>query len=63
MNVTTNQINNLPPEQQAIREKYYHPLGTFVEFPIEDVESSIPAPSLTKDYLLLLTNPPQAGWL
>ena len=32
----------LPPEQQAIREKCYHPSGTFVEFPIEDVETSIP---------------------
>jgi amino acid adenylation domain-containing protein len=32
----------LPPEQQAIREKCYHPSGTFVEFPIEDVEASIP---------------------
>jgi len=34
---------NLPPEQQAIRDKCLHPSGTFVEFPIEDVESSIPA--------------------
>jgi amino acid adenylation domain-containing protein len=32
----------LPPEQQAIREKCFHPSGTFVEFPIEDVASSIP---------------------
>ena len=31
-----------PPEQQAIREKCYHPSGTFVEFPLEDVEASIP---------------------
>jgi len=34
---------NLPPEQQAIRDKCFHPSGTFVEFPIEDVEVSIPA--------------------
>ena len=33
----------LPPEQQAIRAKCFHPSGTFVEFPIEDVETSIPA--------------------
>ena len=34
---------NLPPEQRAIRAKCLHPLGTFVEFPIEDIETSIPA--------------------
>jgi len=33
----------LPPEQQAIRDKCFHPSGTFVGFPIEDVETSIPA--------------------
>jgi amino acid adenylation domain-containing protein len=32
----------LPPEQQAIRDKCFHPSGTFVEFPLEDVETSIP---------------------
>ena len=32
----------LPPEQQAIRDKCVHPSGTFVEFPIEDVAASIP---------------------
>jgi hypothetical protein len=32
-----------PPEQQAIRDKCFHPSGTFVEFPMEDVETSIPA--------------------
>ena len=35
--------SDLPPEQQAIRDKCFHPSGTFVEFPIEDVETSIPA--------------------
>ena len=35
--------NELPPAQQAIRDKCFHPSGTFVEFPIEDVETSIPA--------------------
>jgi len=34
---------SLPPEQQAIRDKCFHPSGEFVEFPIEDVETSIPA--------------------
>jgi amino acid adenylation domain-containing protein len=33
----------IPAEQQAIRDKRFHPSGTFVEFPIEDVETSIPA--------------------
>ncbi len=33
----------LPRQQQAIRDKCVHPSGTFVEFPIEDVETSIAA--------------------
>ncbi len=32
----------LPPEQQAIRDRCFHPSGMFVEFPIEEVETSIP---------------------
>lgn len=32
----------LPPEQEAIRAKCFHPSGTFVEFPSEDIETSIP---------------------
>jgi len=35
--------SKLPPEQQAIRDKCFHPTGRFIEFPIEDVETSIPA--------------------
>ena len=35
--------SELPPEQQATRDKCFHPSGTFVEFPKEDVETSIPA--------------------
>jgi amino acid adenylation domain-containing protein len=31
----------LPPEQEAIRAKCFHPFGAFVEFPKEDVETSI----------------------
>jgi amino acid adenylation domain-containing protein len=41
-NLTVNQMR-LPPEQEAIRAKCFHPTGTFVEFPIDDVETSIPA--------------------
>src|SRR4249919_887044 len=33
----------LPPEQRAIRDKCFHPSRAFVEFPIADVETSIPA--------------------
>src|SRR5262245_32351249 len=43
MNDAQEQSFQLPPEQQAIRDKCFHPSGTFVEFPIEDVETSIPA--------------------
>jgi non-ribosomal peptide synthetase component F/acyl carrier protein len=35
-------VTNLPPEQQAIRAKCFHPTGTFVEFRKEDIEQSIP---------------------
>jgi len=33
---------NLPPEQQAIRAKCFHPSRTFVEFKKEEIEQSIP---------------------
>ena len=36
-------ILGLPPEQEAIRAKCFHPSGTFVEFPKEEVEQSVPA--------------------
>jgi hypothetical protein len=32
----------LPPEQQAIRDKCFHPTGAFVEFKKEGIEQSIP---------------------
>jgi non-ribosomal peptide synthetase component F len=35
-------IADLPPEQQAIRAKCFHPSGTFVEFKKEEIEQSIP---------------------
>jgi amino acid adenylation domain-containing protein len=34
--------SNLPPEQEAIRAKCFHPTGAFVEFPKKEVEQSIP---------------------
>ena len=30
----------LPPTQQAIRDKCFHPLEKYMEFPKEDVETS-----------------------
>src|ERR1044071_9320598 len=33
---------NLPPEQQAIRARAFHPSGTFVEFPEADAGRSVP---------------------
>src|SRR5262245_26962209 len=39
-NLTAKQMR-LPPEQQAIRDKCFHPSGTFVEFPKEEIEQSI----------------------
>src|SRR5262245_2258421 len=32
----------LPPDQEAIRSKCFHPTGTFVEFKKEEVDQSIP---------------------
>ena len=31
----------LPPEQQALRDRCFHPRGTFVEFEEEEIEQSI----------------------
>src|SRR5688572_10852794 len=42
MSNSSNHGLSLPPEQEAIRAKSFHPSGTFVEFPKEDVEKSIP---------------------
>src|SRR5215831_9584268 len=42
MNDFQKQDSRLLAEQEAIRDKCFHPSGTFVEFPIEDVETSIP---------------------
>ena len=32
-----------PPQQQAVCDRCIYPSGTFVEFPVEDIDSSIPA--------------------
>jgi amino acid adenylation domain-containing protein len=37
------QAGKLPPEQELIRAKCFHPSGTFVEFTTEDLEQSIPS--------------------
>ncbi len=34
---------NLPPRQQEVRDKCFHPTGTFTPFAMEDVEKSVPA--------------------
>jgi amino acid adenylation domain-containing protein len=34
---------HLPPDQEAIRARCFHPTGTFVEFAREEIEQSIPA--------------------
>ncbi len=42
MPTDTDHWATLPPEQQRIRDKCYHPTGTFIPFPKEAVEQSIP---------------------
>src|SRR5687767_11979644 len=42
MNDSLNHGFKLPPEQKAIRDKCFHPSGTFVEFKQEEIEQSIP---------------------
>ena len=41
MNNPSTNVGDLPPQQQAIRAKCFHPNGTFVEFKKEEVEQSI----------------------
>ena len=38
----TRTFTNIPPEQEAIRARCFHPTGTFVEFKKEEIEQSIP---------------------
>jgi len=42
MNELVNKSGQLPPDQQAIRDKCFHPSGRFVEFPKEEIEQSVP---------------------
>jgi amino acid adenylation domain-containing protein len=35
-------LSTLPPEQETIRAKCFHPSGSFVEFPAAEIEQSIP---------------------
>jgi len=42
MNDSRKQAVKLPPEQQAIRDKCFHPTGAFVEFPRAEIDQSIP---------------------
>src|SRR5215813_10385826 len=43
MSDRVNHTLELPQEQRAIRDRCFHPSGAFDEFPIEDVETSVPA--------------------
>ena len=38
----TDRVFKLPPEQEAIRAKCFHPSGAFVEFTKDEIEQSIP---------------------
>jgi amino acid adenylation domain-containing protein len=42
MHCSSPAVPNLPPEQEAIRAKCFHPTGTFVEFTADEIEQSIP---------------------
>jgi len=42
MNDILRPVTKLPPEQEAIKAKCFHPTGTFVEFKKEEVEQLIP---------------------
>ena len=42
MNTISKRPDDLPPEQQAIRDRCFHPTGKFVEFEKDEIEQSIP---------------------
>ena len=42
MNTLSNHSTVLPPEQQAIRDRCFHPSGKFIRFRKEEIEQSIP---------------------
>jgi hypothetical protein len=43
MHTFTDDLATLPPDQQRVRAKCYHPTGIFTPFPKEALEHSIPA--------------------
>ncbi len=42
MSALSMQSLDIPEQQRAIRDKCFHPTGTFVEFRKEEIEQSIP---------------------
>jgi amino acid adenylation domain-containing protein len=42
MNQDLTPFSNLPSDQESIRAKCFHPSGQFIEFPVEEIEQSIP---------------------
>ena len=59
MNELVNKNFQLPVEQQVIRDKCFHPSGTFNEFKKEEIEQSIPSrleqPVTTANYIQFST--------
>jgi hypothetical protein len=41
MNALSKLSDKLPPEQEESSASCFHPTGEFVEFPVEDVKTSI----------------------
>ena len=41
MDDSGNAVANFPPEQRAIRDRCFHPAGTFIEFKQEEIEQSV----------------------
>ena len=41
MNALSKLSDKLPPEQEVSRASCFHPTGEFVEFPVEDLKTSI----------------------
>ncbi len=42
MSTLSSQSTDLPPEQQSVRAKSFHPTGTFIRFQKHEIEQSIP---------------------
>ena len=41
MDDSSDAVANFPPEQRAIRDRCFHPAGTFIEFKQEEIDQSI----------------------